>query len=71
MDWTQVSLLWADFTPGMSGATTVVPNGNNLTGFGWTVPLMFALDATMPDAGHYIGVPGNLVINIDDVAFIP
>ncbi len=72
-DWTQVSLLWSDFTPGMAGTTTVVPDGSDITGFGWGVPLQFQLDPTVPAdaAGPYIAVPGDLVINIDDVAFIP
>jgi len=72
-DWTQVSLLWADFTPGMAGTTVVVPDGSDITGFGWGVPLQFQLDPTVPAdaAGPYIAVPGDLVINIDDVAFIP
>jgi hypothetical protein len=72
-DWTQVQILWADFAPGMSGTTAVVPNGNNITGFVWSVPLKFQLDpSAMGDAaGPYTAVPGNLVINIDDIAFIP
>ena len=57
----------------MSGTTAVVPNGNNITGIGWSVPLQFQLDPTVPAdaAGPYIAVPGDLVINIDDIAFIP
>jgi hypothetical protein len=70
-DWTQVSLLWADFTPGTSGTTTVVPNGSNIVGIQWNLALPFQEDPSMPDAGVYIGVPGDLVINIDDVSFIP
>ena len=72
-DWTQVSLLWSDFTPGMSGATAVVPNGNGVAGFGWSVPLKFQLDPSVAAdaAGPYIAVPGDVVINFDDFAFIP
>jgi hypothetical protein len=72
-DWTQVSILWADFTPGMNGTTAVIPNGNIVTGIGWTVPLKFQLDPTVSAdaAGPYIAVMGDLVINIDDVSFIP
>jgi hypothetical protein len=72
-DWTQVSLLWSDFTPGMNGATAVVPNGDNIVGLGWSVPLMFQLDpsANGDAAGPYVAVMGDLLINIDDVAFIP
>jgi hypothetical protein len=72
-DWTQVQILWSEFTPGLSGATAAVPNGDNITGLGWSVPLMFTLDPSAGGdaAGPYVGVPGDLVINIDDVAFIP
>jgi hypothetical protein len=72
-DWTQVTIMWADFTPGMSGTTPVVPNGDNITGLGWSVPLQFQLDpSAMGDAaGPYDPVPGDLVINIDDIQFIP
>ena len=72
-DWTQVQILWADFTPGMSGATAVIPNGDNITGLGWSVPLQFQLDVSAAgDAnGPYVAVPGDLVINVDDVSFIP
>src|SRR6185503_8447868 len=47
-DWTQVQILWSEFTPGMSGGTAAVPNGDNITGLGWSVPLSFVLD---PSAG--------------------
>jgi hypothetical protein len=72
-DWTQVQILWADFAPGMSGGTAVIPNGDNITGLGWSVPLQFTLSpSAMGDAaGPYMAVPGDLVINIDDVSFIP
>ncbi len=70
-DWTQVQLLWSDFTAGVSGTASVVPDGNNITGFGWTVPLAFEADPSKPaDAGVYIPVPESLTINIDDVTFI-
>jgi hypothetical protein len=72
MDWTQVQLLWADFTPGMSAGTPVTVDGNNITGLGWSVPLPFILDPTVPAdaAGPYVPVPGDLRINIDDISFI-
>ncbi len=72
-DWTQVKLLWSDFTPGISGTASVVPDGNNIAGMLWNVPLSFHLDpAVAADAaGPYIGVPADLVIDIDDVSFIP
>jgi hypothetical protein len=72
-DWTQVQIMWADFAPGMSGATAVIPNGDNITGFLWSVPLMFALDpSAAADAnGPYTALAGDLVIKIDDVSFIP
>jgi hypothetical protein len=69
-DWTQVTILWADFTPGMSGTTSVVPDGSNITGLGWTVPLAYQLSPTMPaDAGVYVAVPGDLLLDIDDIDF--
>jgi hypothetical protein len=72
-DWTQVQILWSDFAPGMNGATAVIPNGDNIVGLGWSVPLMFQLDpsAAGDAAGPYVAVVGDLLINIDDVAFIP
>ena len=70
-DWTQVSIMWADFTPGLSGTTSVVPNGDNIVGMAWSVPLQFEADPTMPaDAGVYIPVPLALRLDIDDITFI-
>jgi hypothetical protein len=71
-DWTEVQILWADFTPGLSGTTSVVPNGDNISGLVWNVPLQYHLDPTVPAdaAGPYIPIPGDLLINIDDVSFI-
>ncbi len=71
-DWTQVQILWADFTPGMSGATSVVPKGDNISGLVWNVPLQYHLDPSVPAdaAGPYIPIPGDLLINIDDISFI-
>jgi hypothetical protein len=72
-DWTQVQILWADFKPGTNGATAVIPNGDNIVGLGWNVPLMFQLapSAGGDAAGPYVALVGDLLINIDDVAFIP
>jgi hypothetical protein len=70
-DWTQVSILWSDFTPGLSGTTTVVPNGDNIVGMAWSVPLAYEADPSKPaDAGVYVPVPETLVLNIDDITFI-
>ena len=70
-DWTQVTIKWSDLTPGLSGTTTVVPNGDNIVGMAWNVPLKFQADPTMPaDAGVYVPVPETLLINIDDITFI-
>ena len=71
-DWTQVQIPWSDFAPGMNGATAVIPNGDNIVGLGWSVPLMFMLDPSAGGdaAGPYVAVMGDLLINIDDVAFI-
>jgi hypothetical protein len=73
MDWTQVKLMWSDFAPGTSGNASITPNGDNITGFGWSVPLAFGLapGATDPTVGPYIAQPGTITINIDDVQFIP
>ena len=72
-DWTQVQILWAELTGGLSGTTAVIPNGNNVTGLGWNVGLQFQLDPTVPAdaAGPYVAVPGDLAINIDEISFIP
>jgi hypothetical protein len=71
-DWTQVQILWSDFTPGNSGGTAVVPNGDNIVGMGWTVGLQFHLDPSVAAdaAGPYIGIPAAVRIDIDDVSFI-
>jgi hypothetical protein len=71
-DWTQVQILWSDFTTGMSGTTSVVPNGDNIAGMAWTVPLQFHLDPSVSAdaAGPYIPIPGAVSINIDDISFI-
>jgi hypothetical protein len=73
IDWTQVQIRWADFTPGMSGTTSVVPNGNNINGLGWSVPLQFVLapGATDPVAGPYNPVPADVSIDLSDFAFMP
>ena len=71
-DWTQVQILWSDFTAGISGTTSVVPNGDNIAGMAWTVPLQFHLDPSVSAdaAGPYIPIPGAMTINIDDISFI-
>ena len=70
-DWTQVTIKWSDLTPGLSGTTSVVPNGDNIVGMTWNVPLKFQADPTMPaDAGVYVPVPSTLLINIDDITFL-
>ncbi len=61
----------SDFTAGLSGTTSVVPNGDTLVGLGWTVPLQFQADPTMPaDAGVYVPIPATMTINIDDITFM-
>jgi hypothetical protein len=70
-DWTQVSILWSDFTPGMSGTTSAPVDGNNITGFGWNVPLAFIADPSKAaDAGVYIPVPASVTFDIDDITFM-
>ena len=72
-DWTQVQILWSDLAPGSSGTAAVVPDGNNITGLVWNVPLAFHLDPTVPAdaAGPYVAIAGNLLIEVDDISFIP
>ena len=63
--------MWSDFTPGLSGTTSVVPNGDNIVGMAWSVPLAFEADPSKPaDAGVYVPVPETLVFDIDDITFI-
>jgi hypothetical protein len=71
-NWTQVQIPWGDFTAGMSGTASVTPNGDNIAGMGWTVPLQFHLDPTVSAdaAGPYIPIPATMTINIDDITFI-
>jgi hypothetical protein len=70
-DWSQVTIMWSDFTPGLSGTTSVVPNGDNIVGMAWSVPLAFEADPSKPaDAGVYVPVPETLVFDIDDITFI-
>jgi hypothetical protein len=69
-DWAQVTIMWSDFTPGLSGATSVVPNGDNIVGMAWSVPLNFQPNPTAPADAGYVPVPETLVFNIDDITFI-
>lgn len=73
MDWTQVQIPWADFTPGTSGTTSVVPNGDNISGFNWGVNIPFVADPASPDPlmPAYIAMPADLLFNLDDLSFIP
>jgi len=67
VDWTQVSILWADLTGGLSGTTPVVANGDNITGF----TLLMALTYTGSEDAGYTAVPGDISFAIDDIAFVP
>ena len=69
-DWTQVQILWADFTPGMSGGTSVVPNGNNISTWPGTWRSRTSSIPTNPDSGIYVAIPGDLRLDIDDITFI-
>jgi hypothetical protein len=69
-DWAQVTIMWSDFTPGLSGTTSVVPNGDNIVGMAWSVPLNFQPDPTQPADAGYVPVPETLVFNIDDITFV-
>lgn len=72
-DWTQITIMWSDFTPGLSVTTPVPVTGDNIIGFLWTVPVNYVLapGATDPLIGPYVPVPDNLLIDFDDVQFIP
>ena len=72
-DWTPVSLMWSQFVGGMSGGSPVTVTGDNITGLQWNVALQYVLDpAAMGDAGGaYIPMAADLLVNIDDVQFIP
>ncbi len=67
------AILWSDFAPGISGTASVVPDGNDITGLVWNVPLAFHLDPTVPAdaAGPYVAIAGDLLIDVDDISFIP
>jgi hypothetical protein len=67
MDWTQVSVLWADLTGGLSGATPVTVTGDTITGF----TLLMSLNYTNVDDAGYTPTPGNISFAIDDIAFMP
>ena len=69
-DWTQVTIMWSDLAPGLSGTTSVVPNGDNIVGMAWSVPLNFQPDPTQPADAGYVPVPETLVFNIDDITFV-
>jgi hypothetical protein len=67
MDWTQVSVLWADLTGGLSGATPVTVTGDTITGF----TLLMSLNYTNVDDAGYTPTLGNISFAIDDIAFMP
>lgn len=69
MDWTQVSIPWADFAPGTSGTTMVTANGDNMTGLTFSFGVQFMPSAADPEV--YVPVPGDISVSIDDVAFMP
>ena len=49
----------------------MTPNGNNITGLGWSVPLAVIADPSKAaDAGVYIPVPAMVTLNIDDITFM-
>jgi hypothetical protein len=67
MDWTQVSVAWADLTGGLSGTTAVTATGDTMTG----MTLQMALNYANPDDAGYTAVPGDISFAIDDIAFMP
>jgi hypothetical protein len=56
--WTQFTFLWSDFDPGNKNGTPFIPTGDNLLG------INLAMD-------NAFGMPNDLELSIDDVAFVP
>jgi hypothetical protein len=56
--WTQFTFLWSDFDPGNRNGTPYSPSGDNLLG------INLAMD-------NAFGMPNDLELSIDDVAFVP
>lgn len=68
--WSQVDVLWADMTGGLSGpATPLVANGDNITGFSFGANLTFMPEAEGSEV--YVAVPGDISVVVDDITFIP
>jgi collagen type VII alpha len=67
MDWTQVSVAWADLTGGLSGTTAVTATGDTMTGMTLQMDLTYA----NPDDAGYTAVAGDISFAIDDIAFMP
>ena len=67
IDWSQVSVPWADLTGGLSGTAPVVASGDTITGF----TLQMALNYAGNDDAGYAPVSGNISFAIDDIAFMP
>lgn len=70
MTWTQVNLMWADFTGGLSGAASPITlTGGDITGFSFGANLSFIPESE--GSMVYVPVPGDISMAIDDLAFIP
>jgi hypothetical protein len=70
MTWTQVSLTWADFTGGLSGAATPITlTGGNITGLSFGANLTFVPETE--GSMVYVPVAGDVSVAIDDLTFIP
>lgn len=68
--WSQVDVLWADMTGGLSGpATPLVANGDNITGFSFGANLTFMPESEGSEV--YVAVPGDISVVVDDITFIP
>jgi hypothetical protein len=66
--WTQMLVPWSTFTPGTANGANVVPNGDNITGFTFNVPLNWVEDTANP--GTYIPSPAAIGLTVDDIRFI-
>jgi hypothetical protein len=69
VDWTQVMIPWAEFSPGTSGATAVTATGDNVTGITFSFAVSFV--ESEPESMIYVPVPGDINVVVDDLSFIP
>ena len=49
LDWTRIDLPWSAFTQGLSNGAPFVPNGDELTGLTFGLPILWAADPSFVD----------------------